>query len=457
MTAKLYTLMGVCFLVFACKKTATPPEPTGPVTTTEINTWICDSMIRYSFYTNELNLSADKNLDNLSYFKTLQSKNDRFSFIQLNNGISSAKKTCRSLYGFDYVLFTEASSGKTVGLITLVMDYSPAKGAGLERGMYFTKINNEVITESNSTSLAEQILTRTTNQLEVCSLLNGSFVKIKDASIKQGIIWDETFIVEYFTKNNLKIGYLFFTAFLNNHRTFYQTIFEEFKAKRINDLIIDLRYNTGGDVAAAATLCSMITKNIAGNSVFVKYKGNKFLGDRVDTFEKAVSISNGPSFVSLQAYNVNLPRIFVLTTGATASSAELIINNLKPYVNVIQIGSKTFGKDEAFFQLADKRSKKRIDEIIYPVVYKLYNSLGEGNYSSGISPKYVFNEIDELPLTNFGTNTDPLISNCLSRIVGILPASGGKNTNPVTVQNVANKVLYNSSLTELNVKLPILN
>jgi hypothetical protein len=170
-----------------------------------------------------------------------------------------------------------------------------------------------------------------------------------------------------------------------------------------------------------------------------------------------VSISNGPSFVSLQTYNVNLPRIFVLSSGATASSAELIVNNLKPYVNVIQIGSKTFGKDEAFFQLVDKRSTKRIDEVIYPVVYKLFNSLGEGSYANGISPKYVFNEIDELPLTNFGTITDPLISNCLSRIVGILPASGGKNTNQLNVQNVPNKVLYNSSLTELNVRLPILN
>ena len=44
MTTKLYTLIGLCCLVFACKKTATAPEPTGPVTTTEINSWILDNL-----------------------------------------------------------------------------------------------------------------------------------------------------------------------------------------------------------------------------------------------------------------------------------------------------------------------------------------------------------------------------------------------------------------------------
>lgn len=456
MTAKLCSFFCVLSLVLACKKPASaPPEPTGPVTTQEINQWVCDSMKRYAYYSNTLNLLADKNQGTLSYFQSLKSANDRFSFIQMNTGESTAKKTCRSVYGFDYIVFTESNSGKTIGLITLVMDMSPAKRAGLTRGMYFSKVNGIPYTNSNVANLALSMLNQNTVSLEICTLSNGNLVKEKDVNVSQGIIWEETQIIQTLVKNNKKVGYVFLSALLNSNRTFYKSIFEEFKATKVRDIILDLRYNSGGDVAAAATICSMISTSIVANSVFIQYKGNKVQGDRVDTFEKAVSLSGGPTFASLQSCNIGLSRVFILSTEATASSAELLINNLKPYIEVIQIGTKTMGKDEAFFQLSDKRTNKRIDDLLFPIVYKLYNKLGEGDYSNGISPKYVFNEFDVLPLGNFGDATDPMIANCLDRIVGLLPASAIQTQG---IQQKPGKIkVYNSAVEQPNAKLNLVN
>jgi C-terminal processing protease CtpA/Prc len=42
---------------------------------------------------------------------------------------------------------------------------------------------------------------------------------------------------------------------------------------------------------------------------------------------------------------LNLNKVYVLTTKATASASELVINCLKSYIDVVQIGDITTGKN----------------------------------------------------------------------------------------------------------------
>ena len=51
-------------------------------------------------------------------------------------------------------------------------------------------------------------------------------------------------------------------------------------------------------------------------------------------------------FLSLES-SLNLNRVFILTTRSSASASELIINCLDPYIDVIQIGTTTYGKYQA--------------------------------------------------------------------------------------------------------------
>ena len=64
----------------------------------------------------------------------------------------------------------------------------------------------------------------------------------------------------------------------------------------------------------------------------------------------------------------------------TASASELLINNLKPYVNARLIGSgSTHGKPVGFFPIPLS------DYYLFPVSFKSVNKNGEGNYYNGLS------------------------------------------------------------------------
>ncbi|MEO6149634.1 MAG: S41 family peptidase, partial [Mucilaginibacter sp.] len=330
-----------------CKKEDKPGPVTGPATNTEINTWIKDSLDRYYYWADKLPANTNTNLEPIPYFNSIINSADRFSFITLPGTGSSLTATSRSKYGFDYLIFTEPASNRVLGLITLVMNTSPAKGAGLRRGQYFTKINGTLLTETNIDALKEQLLSQNSVKLSLATVEGDEVKETGAANITAGETFEQTAVQGVFTAGSKKIAYLFLTGYVDADREAYLTVFADYKAAGVTDMILDLRYNSGGDVSAAAAMCSMLAPGITGATPFIEYRGNKNAGTRKETFSVAATVNNGPAFTSLQQHNLNLSKLYVLTTGATASAAELMINNLKPYMTIVQIGQATRGKDEA--------------------------------------------------------------------------------------------------------------
>jgi carboxyl-terminal processing protease len=96
----------------------------------------------------------------------------------------------------------------------------------------------------------------------------------------------------------------------------------------------------------------------------------------------------------------------------------------------VLIGEKTIGKDEASFTITDARIPKQVKWEMHPIVYKLFNAAGSGNYSAGINPDISVNEFASLPLLPFGDVADPLVRASIARITGkgITSASGKAST-----------------------------
>lgn len=135
------------------------------------------------------------------------------------------------------------------------------------------------------------------------------------------------------------IGYLRYDAFTQNSVSEFETIFTTFKSANIDELVIDLRYNSGGSVSAASALLDNISNNYAGQrQVYLDWNAN-YKHNNTNYYFEDVDMQDGNE--------LNIKRVVFLVTYHSASSSELIISALKPYLgdsNVVTVGSATHGK-----------------------------------------------------------------------------------------------------------------
>jgi len=90
--------------------------------------------------------------------------------------------------------------------------------------------------------------------------------------------------------------------------------------------------------------------------------------------------------------SLNLSRLVVICTYETASASEVVINGLKPYLNVVLVGDTTNGKPTGMnvWQYPAKNSKY----VYAPVTFKMVNKDNYGDFFKGIPPdRYVSDDI----------------------------------------------------------------
>jgi carboxyl-terminal processing protease len=400
----------------SCKKDKKMPDyPAG--SNENINTWILDSLKRY-YYWNEM-LPSDPNisLPPKDFFNSLRNSSDRFSYINIPGDASTITPSNRN-FGFDYVTVSDQNSAKVIGIIKVVLKDSPASRAGLNRGDYISKINGKTLTAANAQTLQNEILNSDRFSLGLAELNNTTWTDTRSIELAKGVILDQKEISKVIESDGKKIGYLYFLDFNGGLASSLNPVFNNFKTQGVSELILDLRYNAGGQVAEAAGICAMIARNISFDKPFITYKGNKNGGTKTESIGTTATFDGTLNFNVLLQQNLGLSRVYILSTAATASASEVMINNLKPFIQVVQIGEKTRGKDEASFRVFDARSPKQVNWEMHPIVYKLFNAQGNGAYSGGINPDVVINEMDILPLLPLGDQADPMVKAAIARITG---------------------------------------
>ena len=171
--------------------------------------------------------------------------------------------------------------------------------------------------------------------------------------------------------NSKKIGYFAFNSFLGDTTEIYNEfsrIFNRFALNGVNDVIVDLRYNGGGYVTVQEKLANWLVPSSANGQLMMKQQFN----------DKYTQYNADDTFGKLGG--LNLSRIFFIVSNSTASASELLINNLRPYMDVQLIGpGKTYGKPVGFFPIPVG------DWYIFPVSFRTTNKNGEGDYFNGIA------------------------------------------------------------------------
>ena len=115
----------------------------------------------------------------------------------------------------------------------------------------------------------------------------------------------------------------------------------------------------------------------------------------------------------------------MLTSGSTASASELVINGLKPYMDVTVIGESTFGKFYGSYLLYDENDPPLHNWAIAPVVLKYANANCVTDFVNGLSPD-IFLQDDLLNAKMFGDESDPILSAAISLIKGEVVSKSGR-------------------------------
>lgn len=295
--------------------------------------------------------------------------------------------------GMDYGLrFKQGSSTDIYGWVRYVLPNSDANSKGVTRGMVFNAINGTPLTNSNF----RQLLNQNTYTINLADYDNGNItpngqsITLTKSSFSENPIYRNSII----NTPNHRIGYLMYNSFLTDYEPQLNQVFSTFKSQNITHLVLDLRYNSGGSVATCTRLASMITGQFFGEVFGRQLWNNKVMDffESQNDSERFINRFTDRLFNAQTINSVELTKVIILTTPSTASASELLINGLAPYIEVIQIGGKTSGKNVGSITLYDSPNfgkNNRNQQHRYamqPLVLKIANRDNFGDYQDGLSP-----------------------------------------------------------------------
>jgi C-terminal processing protease CtpA/Prc len=172
------------------------------------------------------------------------------------------------------------------------------------------------------------------------------------------------------TVGGKKVGYMMLNSFLGTVVNDMNTAFSRFTDERAQELVVDLRYNGGGFVNAAGQLCGLIAGQLAGNQ-YVRY-----------TYNERYQGNNRSANITSYSNSLRLQRVFFLVNGGSASASELTINALRPFIDVVIIGTATAGKAVGSHLMFHEKS----GYVLQPISFKYANARGEADFLNGFTP-----------------------------------------------------------------------
>lgn len=409
---QLMLILGMCCCISCSDSGVVDEEQVEELSVeAQINEWVYDQMQDYYLWYDKLpeekSLSFDQEPSTFFYGLLVDGdgKNGaRYSRIEYDESLLRSSSDGELSYGFEYRLIRIVGTSELIAQILYVQKESPADKAGLKRGDLIITVNGKAITASNYKSYLEEpqseaefLLGRMTSE-EYFTETNTVHIDAPSAVADNAVYMDTVITVQ-----NRRIGYLMYNSFDEDYDEELCTAFRKFASSSIDDFVLDLRYNHGGNVDCAQLLATMLAPQSALGKEFIYLKYNDKINERTDLLFDRRIISKGA--------NLGLDRLYVITSDETASSSEAVINGLKPYFgsSLIQVGDYTFGKNVGQVLLTDDKWSSL---KLWPTAFYVYNSEDFGAYESGLAPDYEY--VETLLIGEFATSDDPLFMAVLS-------------------------------------------
>lgn len=357
-------------------------------------------------------------------------KTDKFSWIvddyeELEKEFQGITKSM----GYNFMPVRYGANNNVLAYVRYVVKGSPAALGGLKRGDIITSINGQTITLNNYRDLlyAESQILGFSQIVSNTIVPDNSRTAVTLSAVE--ITENPIFLDTVYSVGSQKIGYLIYNSFTSNFDKQLNGVFLKFKNAGINKLILDLRYNLGGSLESSTYLASMIygthtTKvflKTQFNNILQNYYNQQLGPDYFNVYFESNIENTDKSKTPINT--LNFQEVYVITSDHTASASESIINGLKPYMNVVTVGTQTLGKYVGSFTIKDIIDDKGTVNpnhkwAMQPITLKITNSAGVSDYVNGLAPNIEVEE-DLRILSVLGSLDEPLLKATVSAITGV--------------------------------------
>ncbi len=274
---------------------------------------------------------------------------------------------------------------------------SPAANANLLRGAKLIKIDGYDFVNANDSATIDKlnagINPKTLGEVHTFEVQDVGSSTTHSVVLQSGNITKTPVQnVKTFDSPRGKVGYILFNDHIKTaERGLYDAV-NQLSVQGVKDLVLDIRYNGGGYLYIASELAYMI----AGSSATAgkNFEKTVFNDKHTTTGLFGESLTPTPFYNASKDIggalpSLNLPRVFVITSGDTCSASESIINGLRGVgVEVIQIGSQTCGKPYGFYP------QDNCGTTYFSIQFKGVNNKEFGEYSDGFVPSATDNGKD---------------------------------------------------------------
>lgn len=336
-----------------------------------------NSFNRYNSWDRYLQASLTKletNLDD-GY---LNSRGERvlYSYIQRLSDSTRGQTTGFGILLHYTIVIVDSTNNLYGFIIEHIYEQSPAAAMGLQRGDIITRVDGKYIDANNYAALFESIQNNTAASLRL-ELRRQTDDHSFAATLDKGSYTESPVLFsQVYDVDSRKIGYLVYQSFESEYDDELMATLESLAASGAEDVILDLRCNSGGSVTTAVKLCSALVPALHEGKTLVTIKRNP--KNTVSQTESTFSFTDTGTIF-------NLERLTVICSDNSASASELVIMGLRGIdFPVTLIGKTTQGKNCGM-----DVTRRWIGDLhleYAPITFMCLNAKGFGDWGEGIEP-----------------------------------------------------------------------
>lgn len=275
----------------------------------------------------------------------------------------------------------------TISVIDM-FENSPSYKAGLKVGDIILKVDGESYEGKNSNDISNYIKNSGKSKIVITVKRDN---EEKDISINLSKVEIPHVSGKVIEQDSKKIGYIKISLFASNSYKQFKNKLDELEKSNIDDLIIDVRDNSGGYLSSVTDICNLFLDK---GKVIYQLEDSKGKVKKKDTTKEK------------RKYD-----IVVLINGGSASASEILASAIKESYGGDIVGTNSYGKGTV------QQTKKLLDgSMIKYTTQKWLTPDGNSINEVGVTPTKVV-ELNEEYFNNPTTENDNQLQEAIKLIL----------------------------------------